>query len=56
MPLPNLAGGDGLNTGSYFANLPTPHQTDYGVSRLDHVFNEKFTLNTSFTYFGTATR
>src|SRR5579885_1385683 len=26
MPLPNLAGGDGLNTMSYFANIPTPTQ------------------------------
>jgi len=51
MPLPNLAGGDGLNTQSYFANIPTPIQTDYGVTRLDHVFNEKFTLNTSLTYY-----
>jgi hypothetical protein len=51
MPLPNLAGGDGLNTGSYFANLPTPIQTDYGVIRLDHIVNSKLTLNASFTYF-----
>jgi hypothetical protein len=43
MPLPNLAGGDGLNTGSYFANLPTPIETDYGVMRLDHTVNEKLT-------------
>jgi hypothetical protein len=51
MPLPNLGGvGDGLNTSGYFANLPTPVQTDYGVVRMDHVFNEKVTLNTSFTY------
>jgi Carboxypeptidase regulatory-like domain len=51
MPLPNLAGGDGLNTGSYFANLPTPIQTDYGVMRLDHMVNSKLTLNAAFTYF-----
>ena len=51
MPLPNLAGGDGLNTGSYFANLPTPIQTDYGVIRLDHMVNDKLTLNATFTYF-----
>ncbi len=51
MPLPNLAGGDGLNTGSFFANIPTPTQTDYGVLRLDHIINEKWTLNASFTYF-----
>lgn len=51
MPLPNLAGGDGLNTMSYFAQVATPIKTDYGVMRLDHVFNEKFTLNTSLTYY-----
>ena len=51
MPLPNLAGGDGLNTGSYFANLPTPLQTDYGVLRLDHMVNSKLTLNAALTYF-----
>jgi hypothetical protein len=50
MPLPNLAGGDGYNTGSYFANLPIPTQTNYGVIRLDHIFNNKITLNTSLTY------
>jgi hypothetical protein len=50
MPLPNLAGGDGYNTGSFFANLPTPTSTNYGVLRLDHVFNNKLTLNTSVTY------
>jgi len=51
MPLPNLAGGDGLNTGSFFANVPTPIQTDYGVMRIDHTVNEKLTLNASFTYY-----
>jgi hypothetical protein len=50
MPLPNLAGGDGYNTGSYYANLPVPTSTNYGVLRLDHVFNSKLTLNTSLTY------
>ena len=50
MPLPNLAGGDGYNTGSYFANLPVPTSTNYGVIRLDHMFNSKLTLNTSLTY------
>jgi len=50
MPLPNLAGGDGLNTGSFLAILPTPIQQNFGVVRLDHVFNSKITLNTSLTY------
>jgi hypothetical protein len=51
MPLPNTPGGDGLNTGGFFVNFPTPIKTDYGVMRLDHVFNEKLTLNTSLTYY-----
>lgn len=52
LPLPNLSGvGDGLNTSGFFANIPTPQSTDYGVMRLDHVFNEKLSLNTSFTYY-----
>lgn len=50
MPLPNLAGGDGLNTGSYLANIPTPIRTDFGVIRLDRVITDKLTLNTSLTY------
>lgn len=52
MPLPNLPGvGDGLNTSGYFVNFPTPIKTDYGVMRLDHIFSDKLTLNTSFTYY-----
>ena len=51
MPLPNLSGGDGLNTGSYFGILPTPIQDDYGVTRLDHKFNDKLQFNGSYTYF-----
>lgn len=52
MPLPNLPGiGDGLNTSGFFANVPTPINTDYGVLRLDHNFSDKVTLNTSFTYY-----
>jgi Carboxypeptidase regulatory-like domain len=50
MPLPNLAGGDGYNTGSFFANVPTPIRQYFGVIRLDQVFNSKLTLNTSVTY------
>jgi hypothetical protein len=51
MPLPNTPGGDGLNTGGFFANVPTPVKTDYGVIRIDHVVNEKLTINANFTYF-----
>ncbi len=52
MPLPNLSGiGDGLNTIFYFVKVPTEINTDYGVIRLDHMFSDKLTLNTSFTYY-----
>ncbi len=52
MPLPNLGGvGDTLNTSGFYAVVPTPIQTDYGVMRLDHVFNDKLTLNLTTTYF-----
>jgi len=51
MPLPNLAGGDGLNTGAFFANLATPTSTDYGVMRIDHNITERLTLNATLTYF-----
>ncbi|MBZ5602090.1 MAG: carboxypeptidase-like regulatory domain-containing protein [Acidobacteriia bacterium] len=52
MPLPNLPGiGDGLNTSGYFVNVGVPTNTDYGVMRLDHIFNEKLTFNASFTYY-----
>lgn len=52
MPASNLnSGGDGLNTLSYLANIATPLQDRYIVGRLDHVFNDKFTFNGSYTYF-----
>jgi hypothetical protein len=51
MPLPNLAGGDGLNTGSFFGILATPTQEDYGVTRIDHKFNDNLQFNGSYTYF-----
>jgi hypothetical protein len=52
MPLPNLPGiGDGLNTSGYFVNVPTPIKTDYGVMRLDQVFTDKITFNSSLTYY-----
>ncbi|HLJ49476.1 MAG TPA: carboxypeptidase-like regulatory domain-containing protein [Bryobacteraceae bacterium] len=50
-PLPNVPGGDGLNTGGFFGVLPTPIRDDYGVARLDHIFNEKLQFNGSYTYF-----
>ena len=52
MPASNLnSGGDGLNTLSYLANIPTPIQDRYVVGRLDHVFNESTQFNASYTYF-----
>lgn len=52
MPGSNLnSGGDGLNTLSYLANIPTPVQDRYIVGRLDHNFSEKLTFNGSYTYF-----
>ncbi len=50
-PLPNVPGGDGLNTGGFFGVLPTPIRDDYGVARLDHVFSEKLQFNGSYTYY-----
>ena len=50
-PLPNVPGGDGLNTGGFFGVLPTPIRDDYGVARLDHVFAEKLQFNGSYTYY-----
>jgi hypothetical protein len=50
MPAGNVAGGDGLNTTGYLANIPTPIQEDYGVWRLDHNVTEKLTFNGSYTY------
>ena len=52
MPASNLnSGGDGLNTLSFLANIPTPLQDRYVVGRLDHIFNSKLTFNGSYTYF-----
>ncbi|MBV8817160.1 MAG: carboxypeptidase regulatory-like domain-containing protein [Acidobacteriaceae bacterium] len=56
MPSPNLPGiGDGLNTSGYFANIPAPIQTDYGVIRLDHNFTEKLQFFGSYTYYRSIT-
>ncbi len=52
LPPANLnSGGDGLNTLSYLANIPTPLQDRYVVTRLDHIFGPKLTFNGSYTYF-----
>ena len=52
MPASNLnSGGDGLNTLSYLANIPTPLQDRYVVGRLDHKFTDNITFSGSYTYF-----
>ncbi len=52
MPVSNLnSGGDGLNTLSYLANIPTPVQDRYLVGRLDHKFTDNITFNGSYTFF-----
>jgi hypothetical protein len=50
-PLPNIPGGDGLNTGAFFGVVPTPIRDDYGVARLDHIFTDKLQFNGSYTYY-----
>ncbi|MBZ5602091.1 MAG: carboxypeptidase-like regulatory domain-containing protein [Acidobacteriia bacterium] len=50
-PLPNVPGGDGLNTGGFFGVVPTPIRNDYGVARLDHIFTDKIQFNGSYTYY-----
>lgn len=47
----NSAAGDGLNTTGFTGPIKTPENTDYGVVRYDHVFNSKWQLHTSATYF-----
>ncbi len=41
---------DGLNTLGYLANVGTPVNTDFGVLRLDHNFNDKLQFNSAFNY------
>ncbi|HEV3197279.1 MAG TPA: carboxypeptidase-like regulatory domain-containing protein [Bryobacteraceae bacterium] len=50
-PLPNVPGGDGLNTGAFFGVLSTPIRNDYGVARLDHIFTDRLQFNGSYTYY-----
>ena len=52
MPASNLnSGGDGLNTLSFLANIPTPLQDRYVVGRIDHNITSRLTFNGSYTYF-----
>ena len=52
MPTGNVtSAGDGLNTTGYLANISSAINTDYGTMRLDHVFNDKWKFNGSYSYF-----
>jgi len=52
MPAGNVSSaGDGLNTTGYLANFSSAINTDYGTFRLDHVFNEKWKFNGTYSYF-----
>ena len=45
LPLPNnLSFGDGLNTGGFTFNYPTPLRDDFGVLRLDYQFNPSWSF------------
>jgi Carboxypeptidase regulatory-like domain len=50
-PLPNAAGGDGLNTGLFRANLALPWSDNFGVARLDHDFGQKWHFMSSYRYY-----
>ncbi len=43
--------GDGLNYIGYRGVVSTPLQDDFGVFRLDHVFNQKWRFSGSYTYY-----
>ncbi|MGH9957208.1 MAG: carboxypeptidase regulatory-like domain-containing protein, partial [Pyrinomonadaceae bacterium] len=45
LQLPNTAGGDGLNSGSFTANIPQFLQEDYGSVRGDYQVNQNWALN-----------
>lgn len=45
LPLPNnLSFGDGLNTGGFTYNYPSPLRDDFGVLRLDYQLNSSWSL------------
>lgn len=48
----NFAGvGDGLNETGFRGNISTPLQTDNGILRLDHNFNDKWRFSGTYDYF-----
>src|SRR5260370_39898840 len=47
---PFAAGADGINTLGYTAPAATPLREDFGVIRLDHIFNQKWQFMSSYRY------
>lgn len=51
-PLPNDSSfGDTLNTQGYKTALAIPRNDDFGVTRIDHDFGQKWHFNTTYHYF-----
>ncbi len=48
LPLPNTGGGDGLNTGGFNRDVTTNERNDFAVIRLDHQFNDSWSLEAKF--------
>lgn len=46
----NVSAGDGLNETGFRGVIPTPADTDFGVVRLDHNFNDKWRFSGSYSY------
>ncbi len=42
--------GDGLNTVGFVGPVKNTVRMDFGVARLDHIFNEKWNLNATYRY------
>lgn len=52
LPAGNFSGaGDGLNTTGFRGTAPAPLQTDNGVVRLDHNFNDRWRFSGAYDYF-----
>ncbi len=47
---PFASGADGINTLGYTAPAATPLREDFGVIRLDHIFNQKWQFMGSYRY------
>lgn len=52
LPAGNFSGaGDGLNTTGFVGTAPAPLQTDNGIFRLDHNFNDRWRFSGAYDYF-----